>query len=1189
MPTAAERKSRVSKPASPPLGIPAVVWAIAGGAVVLRLIHAWLMVGDPLYDHPVIDPMESLARARYLAEVSWLGPPVAYWKPPLYDYFLGVHHALFGGGLWPARISQILLDGGSCILIFALARRLLSRRAGIAAAAVIGLWGPLIYFSSVHVSTSLVIFLELCVLLLAVRAQSEPSRVRWMDVGFALGLLATARAEALLLAPWLAGWLWLSLRRFARRERAEWVGMLAVGLVVILAPVSLRNALYARDPVLISANGGINLFIGTEPKYRGVIGVRPGPEWELLMRAPIDLGYYTEGERSQYYVRKARALIASDPGRWVAQLARKLGHVWHGRELPSNRDIYVSRSESFVLAWLLWSAPVLFFPVRLARAAGPRRHGDLVETAPQVAVSDRPRSGALRGNDAVFRDGSVPPRNAARARLVCSRSGLVGVRLCSRQAIARTRRRARAHLVLPEESIFAGASSEESSQAKASIVLTLFPGRTLAADEVMSVTHLVSSAVKGLRAERVSIIDSGGRMLSGGGQAGPSSARMNERQLEAKNVVESYLHDKLLGLLEPLVGEGRVRVQTTAVLDFTAVERTSETYDPDSQIPRTEERSSAVRPGPAARGVPGVESNIPGSVGTVVSAANEESSQASFRYEINRIVENIVEPIGQLQRLSVAVVVDDVEVVQESEGAAEEAPEGDADADAEEEPAEAVITFEPRDPEELRKITNLVKAAMGFNEERGDVLTVENIAFSPSASLSNLADDESYESREFWIRIMKYPVLAPGGAPGVFFDPASDGPVFQRCGQGAGRIRHASASHSGRGKCRGASTSTGHGAGGRSRGPEGTGARTRFQGAREGPAAPSLLGQRGRSELMAGRSEVSSGARKAALLMVMLGEEVAAGLVAGLAESELRALGREITRLGVVEASEAESTLREYHELLESSSDTVVGGVDFARHIVSRAKHDQAGPILGYLDEVQDAVRARAALEALPPKRCAQVLAQENPKTLAVVLAGMEPRAAAALLAELPEEAQGGVVERMSDTSELSPGVVGRVALSVHHKLEEMSCDEADDSDFDGLGSAAQIVKRMNAGRSKAVLESVAQGNPELAEQLRDLLFTFEDLRRVDSRGLAELLRKVDTKLLSVALKGATEDMMDLFLNNMSERAGDMLREEIECLGQTRLADIEAAQKEVVKTALELEQEGSITLQQEGGEESAGG
>ncbi|MBW1845434.1 MAG: glycosyltransferase family 39 protein, partial [Deltaproteobacteria bacterium] len=293
------------------------------------------MTGDPLFAHPVIDPRESLERARYLAEVSWLGPPQAYWKPPLYDYFLGVHHALFGGSLWPARVSQILLDGGSCILIFMLARRLISHRAGIAAAALIGLWGPLVYFSSVHVSTSLAIFLELSVLLLAIRARSQPSQVRWMDAGFALGLLAATRAEALLLAPWLAGWLWLGLRQYTRRERAIWVGMLALGVIVVVGPISLRNALYARDPVLISANGGINFLVGTEPEYRGVIGVRPGPEWELLTRAPIDLGYYTESERSQFHFRTARALIASDPGRWVAQLARKLGHVWHGRELAS--------------------------------------------------------------------------------------------------------------------------------------------------------------------------------------------------------------------------------------------------------------------------------------------------------------------------------------------------------------------------------------------------------------------------------------------------------------------------------------------------------------------------------------------------------------------------------------------------------------------------------------------------------------------------------------------------------------------------------------------------------------------------------------------------------------------------------------------------------------------------------------
>ncbi len=365
MPSAAEKDASLGDAARLFADLPRAVWAIAGGAVVLRIVHAWLMSGDPLYEYPVIDPMDNLERARYLAEVSWLGPPEAYWKPPLYDYFLALHHMLFGGGLWPSRISQILLDGGSCVLAFALARRLISRRAGLGVAAALALWGPLIYFSSVHVSSSLVVFLELAMLLLALRAQRVPSRGRWIDVGLALGLLALARAESLLLAPWLAGWLWWSLRRYSRRDRAVWLAALAIGVLVAIAPVTLRNALYARDAVLISANGGVNLYIGTEPEYRGVIGVRPGPEWEMLIRAPIDVGYESPSEQSAYYVRKALASIARDPGRWIAHSARKLLHVWHGRELASNRDIYLSRGESFVLSALLWRTHVLCFPFGL--------------------------------------------------------------------------------------------------------------------------------------------------------------------------------------------------------------------------------------------------------------------------------------------------------------------------------------------------------------------------------------------------------------------------------------------------------------------------------------------------------------------------------------------------------------------------------------------------------------------------------------------------------------------------------------------------------------------------------------------------------------------------------------------------------------------------------------------------------
>ena len=138
--------------------------------------------------------------------------------------------------------------------------------------------------------------------------------------------------------------------------------------------------------MLISANGGVNFYIGSAPEYRGVIGVRPGPEWELLMRAPIDVGYEMEGERSQYHFREARALIASDPIRWVAHTARKLGHVWHGRELPSNRDLYGSRGQFFRPRRAAMAHAGVVLSVWPARAARDRRNGRVLA-----------RSGVTRG------------------------------------------------------------------------------------------------------------------------------------------------------------------------------------------------------------------------------------------------------------------------------------------------------------------------------------------------------------------------------------------------------------------------------------------------------------------------------------------------------------------------------------------------------------------------------------------------------------------------------------------------------------------------------------------------------------------------------------------------------------------------------------------------------------------------
>jgi len=138
----------------------------------------------------------------------------------------------------------------------------------------------------------------------------------------------------------------------------------------LIAPVALRNWLHARDATLISANGGLNFYIGTEPRYRGVIGVRPGAEWEALIREPELAGFRKAGNQSRYFVAKGLAVMARDPLGALGHLARKLGHFWHGRELASNRDPYLSRARSPVLAALLWQTPVLCFPFGLLAALG---------------------------------------------------------------------------------------------------------------------------------------------------------------------------------------------------------------------------------------------------------------------------------------------------------------------------------------------------------------------------------------------------------------------------------------------------------------------------------------------------------------------------------------------------------------------------------------------------------------------------------------------------------------------------------------------------------------------------------------------------------------------------------------------------------------------------------------------------
>jgi flagellar M-ring protein FliF len=294
---------------------------------------------------------------------------------------------------------------------------------------------------------------------------------------------------------------------------------------------------------------------------------------------------------------------------------------------------------------------------------------------------------------------------------------------------------ARVHLALPPESVFA----DERREPSASVVVRLRSGGSLSTSQVRAISHLVASGVEGLRAEQVSVIDGDGRMLSTGDAADEQA--LSVTQIESKRSMERNIESTLVSILEPVVGPGRVRARATVELNLTRVQRVEERFDPDVAVVRSEQKTKSRQAGGAPSGIPGTASNLPGAVaGAVTAGAPDESQSSVTNFELNKITATIAEPTGTLARQSVAVVVDHAPAAA-AEGAQDGAP--------------API---PRSAEEMAKITDIVRAAIGLDEKRGDVLIVENVAFDEQAAPGAVADAGGFD-RDLWLLVARYAAL----------------------------------------------------------------------------------------------------------------------------------------------------------------------------------------------------------------------------------------------------------------------------------------------------------------------------------------------------------------------------------------------------------------------------------------------
>lgn len=327
------------------------------------------------------------------------------------------------------------------------------------------------------------------------------------------------------------------------------------------------------------------------------------------------------------------------------------------------------------------------------------------------------------------------------------------------------------------------------------------------------------------------------------------------------------------------------------------------------------------------------------------------------------------------------------------------------------------------------------------------------------------------------------------------------------------------------------------------------------------------------------------GLQKAAILMVVLGEEAASHIYRNLPENDVQRLTRRIAELERFKPETAIAVLEEYHQLTVTHAYLTDGGPEYAQKLLIKAFGETVAQRL--LEQVANTMDQNAvhleSLQDADPQQLAKFLEVEHPQTIALILAHLNARQASTLLLRLPEEVRAETVKRLAQLRQFSPEVAQKVALTLNKHLE--SVGEQSRRAYAGFKGAAELLNQLEPIKSKGILETIERDDPKMALGIRNLMFTFEDLLGVPELGIRELLGQLDKKTLALSLRGASEELKNLVFKSMSSRAVDMLKEDMEVLGAVRAKDVNQAQREIVDVARRLETEGKLVLSAESQEE----
>src|SRR5438270_8810520 len=325
-----------------------------------------------------------------------------------------------------------------------------------------------------------------------------------------------------------------------------------------------------------------------------------------------------------------------------------------------------------------------------------------------------------------------------------------------------------------------------------------------------------------------------------------------------------------------------------------------------------------------------------------------------------------------------------------------------------------------------------------------------------------------------------------------------------------------------------------------------------------------------------------SGVKKSAILLLTLPQEEAAEILKRLPPEAVEEVSREIASLGEISLTTRKEVFNEFYSLALANSYVSEGGLEYAKSLLTRSlSEEDAGRIIKQVTQ-QVQTTPFSFLQKAESENLRTFIQDEHPQTIALILAHLPPQKASEILVGLPSQKQIEVVKRVATMEQTSPEVIKEVERGLEHRLSDIVSQTFEKAG--GVNNVAEMLNLADRSTEKGIMEGLEAEDPDLVEQSRRLMFVFEDILLVNDKGIQAVLKEVDNDELALALKTASQELTDRIFKNMSERAAQLIAEDMQYMGPVRVSDVEAAQQKIVDVVRRLEDAGEIVIAGRGGE-----